>query len=332
MRSSRCPAAFALILLSAACSLGYTAAANAQGPSRQTASVALSQPRPASSTGVHIMIEYRNPNDPATKPFAVQRIVTTLPAGTVIDTGVPAQCALSDAELMAGGAGACPAASIVGSGVITLSSATADPTATADVALVNNANELIFVATVRGTPTRMIVHSPVRGNTISSEIPRLPGGLPDGATALRTVDLRIGAVTRRDGATVRNYITTPSACPASGQLTSSGAFTYFDGVSQTVPSQSPCVDTVAPRIKLTGPARPCVQRRPRTRVRVTDNSSLRAVVVRLNGRRIKTTRRKTFGVTVRRERLRKGRNRLTVLAVDSRGNRSTLTRRFRRCG
>lgn len=330
----RLPAALSLIIVSAACCLGYTTAANAQGPSRQTASVLFSELKPASSTGVRVIINYRNPNDPAAKPFAVQRITTVLAPGSVIDTSVPARCTLSDADLIANGSRDCPAESIVGSGAITLSSATADPSAAADVTLINNAGELIFLAAVDtpGSP-RMVIRSPVRGNTITNEVPRLPGGAPDGATAIRTVDLRIKPVTRRDGAKVSNYITTPPACPAANTFANAAAFAYFDGISQTVPSSTPCVDTAPPAVKLTGISRrSCLRRGVKARVRVTDTSSLRGVAVRLNGRKVKGTRQKRFGIKIRQSRLRKGRNRLTVTAVDRRGNRFTLTRRFRRCG
>lgn len=322
-----------LVLATALVAVGVPSA-SAQGPSRQNAVAQFTEQRPASSTGLHIGIDYRNPNDPSAKPFAVQRILTTLAPGTRIDTSAPAQCTLSDAQLMANGARDCPGASIVGSGKVSLSSRTADPDLNTDVTLINNANELIFLVETATTPTtRMLIRSPIRGNTISNEVPRLPGGPPDGTLAIRTVDLTIGAVSRRDGAQVRNYITTPPVCPASNRVGGSVAFTYFDGVSQTVPSFSACVDTAPPVLKLTGISqRSCVRRGIRARVRVTDTSSLRGVAVRLNGRKVKGTTRKRFGLKVRQARLRRGRNRLTVTAVDRRGNRSTLlTRRFRRC-
>ena len=103
--------------------------AAAQGPSRQKASVEFTDQRPGTSSGARIDIDYRNPSDPAAKPFAVQRVITTLAAGARIDTGVPAQCKLTDSELVANGARDCPGASIVGSGVTTLSSTDANPTA-----------------------------------------------------------------------------------------------------------------------------------------------------------------------------------------------------------
>ncbi len=332
MRARGARATLVPVLLALA-AIALPTSAHAQAPPRQTAAVLFSQLKPASSTGLRIIINYRNPNDPSAKPFAVQRIVTALAAGSQIDTSAPAVCKLSDAELMANGARDCPAASVVGSGVITLSSVNADASTTAAVTLINNAGELIFVVEPQPAgAARMVLRSPIRGATITNEVPRLPGGPPDGATAIRTVDLRIGAVSRRDGSRVRNYITTPPACPAPNRFDNSAAFTYFDGVSQTVAAPSPCiVDTAPPRVRVTGISRRCVRHNLHARVRVTDTSGLRGAVVRLNGRRVKSTKRKRFAVKVRRARLRKGRNRLTVVAVDRRGNRVTYTRRFRRC-
>ncbi len=123
-------------------------------------------------------------------------------------------------------------------------------------------------------------------------------------------------------------------CPASGAFANSTAFTYFDGVTQTVPSLSRCVDLTVPAITLTGfPRRGCARRDFGVRVRVDDNSPLRGVVVRLNGRKLKGTRSKRFSVRVRKARLRTGtgRNRLTVTAVDARGNRFVRTKRFNGC-
>ena len=311
----------------------FAAPAGAQAPARQTATAQFTDQRPAASSGLRISIDYRNPTDPAAKPFGVARTIVRLAPGARIDTGVPARCTLDDADLMANGSRGCPGSSIVGSGVVTLSTTDASPTATMDVVLINNANELIFLTQTQTTPsTRMVIRSPVRGNTITTDIPRLPGGPPDGTAALRTAELRIGAQSQRDGRNVLGYVTTPPACPASNVFTNSTTFDYFDGVSQSVPSNSPCIDTAPPAVRLTGPSRSrCLRGNLRARVRVTDTSPLRGVVVRLNGRRVKSTRSARFGLKVRHRRLRKGRNRLTVLAVDRRGNRFTLTRRVSRC-
>lgn len=322
-----------LLFLVSLALLSAAAPAAAQTGSRQTATVKLSEQRPGTSSGLQLGIEYRNPGDPAAKPFAVQRIITTLAQGARIDTSVPAQCDLADADLMANGTRGCPAGSIVGSGVVTLSSADASPTSTMDITLVNNANELIFVAATQGAVgARLVIRSPVRGNTITTEVPRLPAGPPDGATAIRKVGLTIGEVSKKDGANTLGYITTPPVCPGSGAFANAATFNYFDGISQTVPSLSACVDRTAPKVAIAGfPRRGCVRRDVRARIRVDDASPLRGSVVRLNGRKVKSSRAKRFTARVRKARMRKGRNRLTVTAVDRAGNRFVRTLRFSRC-
>lgn len=315
-----------------ALALCSAAPALAQGPARQTASVLFSTQLPGTGSGLHISIDYRNPTDPQAKPYAVQRILTSLDPGSRIDTSVPARCDLSDADLMANGARGCPAASIVGSGMVTLSSLNSTPSTTAAVTLVNNTDELIFVIEAASTPARMIIRSPIRGATITNDIPRLPGGPPDGATAVRTADLTINPVSRRDGRQLRNYITTPAVCPASNHFSNSATLTYFDGITQTVPSPAPCLDTARPAIRLRGfRRRGCVRHSVKARIRVTDTSSLRSVIVRLNRRKVKTTRRKVFTVKLRHAKFRRGRNVVTVVATDRRGNRSKVTHRFVGC-
>ena len=160
----------------------------------------------------------------------------------------------------------------------------------------------------------------------------MPGGPPDGAIAIRTASLRIGETSRREGSRTLGYITTPPSCPASGAFANSATFAYFDGITQTVPSPSPCIDMAPPTVALAGfPSRGCVRRDVRARVRVDDTSALRGVIVRLNGRKLKGTRSKRFKVRVRKARMRSGRNRLTITAVDRRGNRFVRTLRFSRC-
>jgi hypothetical protein len=303
----------------------------AAGP-RQSASVTFTQQAAGANTGLRIAIDYRNPNDSKAKPYAVQKIVTTLAKGARIDTTVPGQCKLSDAELMANGARDCPPASLVGTGVVTLSSTDANPSATADVTLVNNANELIFVVTPRGTPARMIIRSPIRGNSITNEIPRLPGGPPDGVTAIRTADLRIAPVSARVGSRLRNYITTPPSCPGQNLWSNFAVFNYFDGQISTLRYDVPCLDTTPPKVRLTGISRrSCVHRRIHARVRVTEAAHLRGVAIRLNGRKVKSTKRKRFPLRIRYSKLRSGRNRLSIVAVDKRGNRVKFKRSFLRC-
>ena len=291
----------------------------AQGPSRQTASVLFSQPRPGASSGLQITIDYRNPNNPNDKPFAVHRVVTTLAPGSQIDTSVPAQCKLSDEQLTAGGSRGCPAGSVVGSGKVSLSSTNANPTTNTDVTLINNAGELIFLVETGTSPTtRMVIRAPMRGNTITSEVPELPGGPPDGATAIRTASLKIGATLAERGIrTLRRYITTPPTCPASNRFVNSAAFTYFDGVSQALQSASPCIDMAPPKVRLLGISRRSCASHDRARPRAGAGHLAAA----RRGRQAQRAPRQAqhqqeLHGTAARRRLRRGVNRVTVLAVD----------------
>ncbi len=312
-------------------------AALAQGPSRQTATVVFSEKATSSPTGATVKIRYRAPADAAGKPPAVQKIVTTFAPGTTVDTTVPAVCGASDAMLMSEGVEACPAQSVVGAGAVTLDTGVEGQRFVEnELALLNNAGELIMLTTVRGSspPTRAVVRGKIVGNTIVSEIPPIPGGAPDGFTAIRDVDFKVAPIVNRMGGEARAYLTTPASCPSTRLFANSLAFTYRDGVTQEVPSPSACtqLDRTPPRIKLAGvPRSGCAAKRgTRARIRVLDSSQL-LVGVRLNGRRVVVTKLRRVVVRLRRPALRRGRNRLTITARDAAGNRARLTRRFVRC-
>ncbi|HYU61969.1 MAG TPA: hypothetical protein VEK39_14515 [Solirubrobacterales bacterium] len=212
-------------------------AAYADEGSRQDASLLFTETHPGTATGLELAIDYVNPADPAAKPPAVRRVVTELAPGARFDTGVPALCAASDAELMALGASACPAESVVGGGAVTLDTGLPGPARfiTSDVTLLNNTDELIFLFTDRQSGGRLVTRSQVGERTVDSAVPFLPGTPPDGA-AVDTVDLTIFAISSESG----NYVTTPPKCPRRGFWVNSVHFTYDDGVTQTVTTQSPC--------------------------------------------------------------------------------------------
>lgn len=92
------------------------------------------------------------------------------------------------------------------------------------------------------------------------------------------------------------------------------------------PAHPQARDSRAPAVRA---SRACSSRTLRARVRVDE--PVRSVVVSLNGRRVLRTARASFTVRVPARRLRRGRNRLTVVATDRAGNRSVRTLRFRAC-
>ena len=104
----------------------------------------------------------------------------------------------------------------------------------------NNANELIFLNQPGPLDSpRVVVRAALGERRAVSEAPFLPGTPPDGA-AIDTVSARFQAVTRTIGGERHSYVTTPPRCPKRGYWVNRAAFTYFDGVSQTVRSRSRC--------------------------------------------------------------------------------------------
>jgi hypothetical protein len=67
------------------------------------------------------------------------------------------------------------------------------------------------------------------------------------------------------------------------------------------------------------------------RLRIAENSRLRAVRARLDGRRIATSSRKRLSVHVPAGQLRPGRHTLRITAIDAAGNRAERRFRFRIC-
>jgi hypothetical protein len=226
--------------------------ASGQESARQTLSFTFDAQQPASSTGLQLAIDYVNPDDPTAKPFAVQTVVERLAAGASIDTSVPTRCTAEDAALTTQGAAACPADSVVGGGEVDLDSGLPGPLRTIHNTVIqfNNADELVllFEPEAGSGLLRSVARAPITegGTVITAQAPPLPGGPPDGFTALKRVrlELRQRAVVR-DGIS-HAYITTPASCPPSERWANTVTFTYRDGVTQTLTSDTPCVVPAPP--------------------------------------------------------------------------------------
>jgi hypothetical protein len=217
------------------------ATAAAQSGSRQSAELRFVEQRPGVPSALTLSIDYVNPDDPSAKPPAVQTVVEELAPGARIDTSVPELCTASDAELMLLGASACPPGSRVGSGTIRIDTGFPEPGRfiDADVTFLNNTDELIFVSTERRSGVRVVSRSEVQDRRIVNSAPPLPGTPPDGG-AIDVVKAKLDAVSREIDGVRRGYVTTPGECPPGRAWTNSITFTYADGVSQTVETQSRC--------------------------------------------------------------------------------------------
>lgn len=301
----------------------------------------LTSEAPGDSSGRRVVIDHVNPRDAEGKPPAIQHELIELHPGTVVDTFAIPQCTASDPELLLRGPAACPKGSIVGSGEIQVDTGIPGPfrIVVNDITLINAPNELIFSTRSRGTPVPIpfVVRETVAGNTFQLRFPALPGTPPDGgAPTLEMLHFQNRSSVRNGRR--RSYITTPPSCPASGHWTNRIRFTFRDGVAQTYADKSPCQrrrarDDKPPRIRIRGvPGSRCASRDIRVRVRIFERwSGLLRARMSLDGRRLRQTRRKRFSARIDVRRLRPGRHRVRVVAVDRAGNRRARAARFRRC-
>ena len=216
--------------------------------SRQEATYKLTQKLAGQGTGEKFKFDYVNPDDPESKPPAVEKVVTKLPRRGRFDPSVPESCTATDAELMAQGAAACPEDSLIGGGVVTVDTGLPEPGrfVTADVVFVNNAEdpdgEFVYVNTVRdGSLARTVIRADVRRRKTITTAGMLPGTPPDGGS-IDTVDLEVDSISKGG----RNYITTPPRCREDHWVTRVRFF-YPDDVSQAVRTRTPCSEIVPAR-------------------------------------------------------------------------------------
>ena len=299
-----------------------------QTGARQTAALTFDERKPAQTSGVRLAVDYVNPSDPAAKPFAVQKVVIALAPGTTIDTSVPALCTAANAELTANGPGACPAASKVGGGEIDLDSGAPGPARILpfDVSLLNNKGELILLLESKSEPrTRVVTRAPIEGSTLTSEPSPVPGGPPDGFTAIKRVRLGLEPIS----AGGRSYVTTPDSCPPEGAWTNKVTFTYrADGESQTVSTSSPCVGGAGPK-----PGGPDCVRRPSMSFNLhrRDGTRIVRVAAYVNGKPALSE----SGEDVRRVTLtglpRTGRLGVRIVATHSTGSKVVSSRSWNGC-
>jgi len=162
-------------------------------------------------------------------PKVIKRIDLGFPRGTVLDTAGLATCGKTDAEIVAGGPSACPAASKLGGGSTDAVTGDGASSFTTKVSLFNAPGQIIVVVQV-GDAVITEFRDIVRKNAIVVR-PKLPPGV-----ALKRLALTIGPHSLKRTA----YLRTPPACPKAGRWTTTGRFTYTDGSAQTLRSPSPC--------------------------------------------------------------------------------------------
>lgn len=201
--------------------------------------VRFSSATPARATALRLHILYKAAGNPNAKPSPIRRLLIALPSGTHFDGTARARCLATDVQLMVLGPAACPPESRVGSGTLTVDTGFGtpiDPVAT-DATLFNTGEGFVEVVTQQDTDRPLgtdRVH--VSGHTLSATPPSIPGGPPDGQTAVRQIDFFLDAPQHR----ARAYFTTPGTCPRGGMWTSLARFTFADGVTDAENATTPC--------------------------------------------------------------------------------------------
>src|SRR4051794_13720637 len=146
-------------------------------------------PIPGNSTGTDTRLFYKNPNDPSAKPIPVRREVFTFPAGTTYDESVVPDCTASDAEIMLLGKSACPPESWTGEGIgdTTMSGFPGAGETALDVDGWDQAGDTVLFGRDHATGIGFVTRAQRKGQVVTVEVPRSPGGPPDGESALRRV-------------------------------------------------------------------------------------------------------------------------------------------------
>jgi methionine-rich copper-binding protein CopC len=86
-----------------------------------------------------------------------------------------------------------------------------------------------------------------------------------------------------------------------------------------------------PKVGVAGVRRACVSSSFHVRFSIATSSSVKSVVVKLDGKRIKSTTKGSFTLTINGRKLKSGRHRLTITATDSAGHVTTTHKSFSVC-
>jgi hypothetical protein len=229
----RTGAMFAVVAASAA-----AAAPGAQAGARADYQQMFTTAVPGTSTGTDTRILYKNPSDPNAKPIPVRREVFTFPTGTTYDESVVPDCTASDAEIMLLGKSACPPDSWMGGGQgdTTMSGFPNAGETAIDVDGWDDAGVLVLFGRDHSSGIGFVTRAHREGQVVTVDVPRTPGGPPDGESALRRVHNVFAARSLGAGA----YMRTPPTCPRSGTWTFRAQFTFADGAVEKDVSRMPC--------------------------------------------------------------------------------------------
>jgi hypothetical protein len=196
--------------------------------------------KPGTSTGIAFNVAFGDPAAANGVPSGLKDFKITMPRGAKIDPAGAAQCKTTDANLMSKLVAACPAASRIGTGKATATSA--DGATNVDVAgYVFNAksagkNSWLFLFLINNGYAASF-YAPVKGPTLSAK--GLTGAVPGNLLVTKFAGT-IGKHSKGKGKKKHDLITTPSSCPKSKKWTNKATWVFVDGSKDSSTSTSAC--------------------------------------------------------------------------------------------
>jgi hypothetical protein len=190
------------------------------------------------STGIAFKVEFGDPDAANGLPAGLKDFKITMPRGAKIDPAGASQCKTTEADLMAKGAAACPAATRIGTGKATATNGTA----TVDVAgyIFNTKaagkNAWLFLFLINDAYAASF-NAPVKGATLSAK--DLTGAVPGGLLVTKFAGT-IAKHSKGRGKKKHNLITTPSSCPKNKKWTNKATWVFVDGTKDSSTSTSAC--------------------------------------------------------------------------------------------
>ena len=199
-----------------------------------TAAVTFASATPGSPTGLDVHAAWSDPGGVNRVPKQVTKMEFVGHPGTKFDTSALPRCRASDEDIANLSLKACPRSSRIGTvkgeGLIV----TGNPFNT--LASLFNARRKIIVIVTLVDDGRLITYfrDDVRGGSVDVNL-KIPGGV-----ALTKFDAHLPRHFRKYKGKRRAYLRTPSTCPASGVWTTKAIFTYRDGSTEQLASDTPC--------------------------------------------------------------------------------------------
>jgi hypothetical protein len=194
--------------------------------------------KPGTSTGIAFKVEFGDPDAANGLPAGLKDFKISMPKGAKIDPAGATQCKTTEADLMAKGAAACPAASRIGTGKATATNGatTLDVQGFIFNEKAGSRNAWLFLFLINNGYAASF-DAPVKGGTLSAK--GLTGAVPGGLLVTKFAGT-IGKRSKGRGKKKHNLITAPSSCPKNKKWTNKATFVFVDGAKDTTSSTSAC--------------------------------------------------------------------------------------------